>query len=415
MPPIPRDPAPDSTLALLNEGYRFIPNRCRDLGSDVFATRLMLRRAICAQGEDAARLFYGGDLFTRRGAIPPTTLRLLQDEGSVQTLDGEAHRWRKALFLSVLGADSVARLAGAFEAEWRARLPAWERAGRIVLLDEAHGILCRAACAWAGVPLPERDADRRTREFVAMIDGAGSAGLRSIRGLLRRRSTERWARDVILDVREGAPAPADSPVRAIAAHRDPGGALLDESTAAVELLNLLRPIVAVGRFVVFAAHALHAHPEYRDGLRTGDAAAAERFVQEVRRFYPFFPFIGGRARRPFAWRGRRFRSGAWVLLDLYGTDHDPRSWEDPGMFRPNRFLHRDGNPFDLIPQGGGDLATGHRCPGERATIELTTRAVRLLTGAMTWDVPPQDLAIDLSRMPARPASGFVVANVRAAG
>lgn len=414
MPPFPRDPAADSTRALLGEGYRFITNRCRALGSDAFATRLMLRRATCAQGEEAARLFYGGDLFSRCGAVPPTTLRLLQDKGSVQTLDGEAHRWRKALFLSILNPDSVTRLADAFEAEWRSRIPAWERCGRVVLLDEAHGILCRAACAWAGVPLPERDADRRTGEFVAMIEGAGSAGLGSVRGLLRRSSTERWARDVILDVRDGAPAPAGSPVRAIAAHRDRDGALLGESVAAVELLNLLRPVVAVGRFVAFAALALHAHPDHGESVRAGDDAAVERFVQEVRRVSPFFPFVGGRSRRPFTWRGRSFKKGAWLLLDLYGTNRDLRSWEDPEAFRPDRFLRWDGNPFDMIPQGGGDLAGGHRCPGERATIELTKRAVRLLTTAMTWVVPPQDLTIDLSRMPARPESGFVIANVRAA-
>lgn len=65
--------------------------------------------------------------------------------------------------------------------------------------------------------------------------------------------------------------------------------------------------------------------------------------------------------------------------------------------------------------GGGDHETGHRCAGEWLTIELTKRAVRLLTGAMTYEVPPQDLRIDLSRMPAIPRSRFVVRRVEAVG
>jgi fatty-acid peroxygenase len=40
------------------------------------------------------------------------------------------------------------------------------------------------------------------------------------------------------------------------------------------------------------------------------------------------------------------------------------------------------------------------------------QAVRLLTTAMRYDLPAQDLGVDLSRMPTSPASRFVIANVR---
>lgn len=42
-----------------------------------------------------------------------------------------------------------------------------------------------------------------------------------------------------------------------------------------------------------------------------------------------------------------------------------------------------------------------------------TRAVRLLTAAMTYEVPDQDLTIDTARMPAVPKSRFVSAGIRA--
>lgn len=79
-----RDPAFDSTLAVVREGYRFIANRCRALRSDMFETRLLLQRATCISGEEAARIFYGSENFTRVGAIPATQAKLLQDYGSAK-------------------------------------------------------------------------------------------------------------------------------------------------------------------------------------------------------------------------------------------------------------------------------------------------------------------------------------------
>jgi fatty-acid peroxygenase len=276
--------------------------------------------------------------------------------------------------------------------------------------------LCRAVCQWAGAPLSESEAAQRTRELSAMVRGAGAVGPRNWRGLLLRARTERWARDLITQIREGKRDPPEgSAARVIAHYRDLGGEPLDAATAAVELINILRPTVAVAWFITLAAVALHEYPECRRELQTGDEDYLEWFAQEVRRFYPFFPFIGGRARVEFDWRGHHFAKGTWVLLDLYGTDHDARIWETPDAFKPERFRDWNGGAFNFIPQGGGDYDHDHRCPGEWITIELIKIAVRLLTTAMRYDVPRQDLRIDLSRIPALPASRFVIQNVRRAG
>ena len=403
----------DSTLALLSEGYAFIPKRCARHGSDVFETRLMLTKAVCMTGEEAARIFYEPGRFTRKGALPQTTLRLLQDRGSVQVMDGEAHRHRKLMFMSLMSPADIRRLADIMTDHWLDKVGKWEGVGNVVFFHEAEEILCRAACGWAGVPLSDSEAGQRTREFSAMIEGAGTVGPRNWRGLVLRQKTERWIRDVVRKVRAGELRVEEgSAAHVVAWHRDPDGKLLGTGVAAVELINVLRPVVAVARYVTFAALALHEHPECRRELRDGDDDHLELFVQEVRRFYPFFPLVGGRVLREFDWRRRHFAKGAWVLLDLHGTNHDPRIWGDPEAFRPERFRGWDVGAFSFVPQGGGDHYNGHRCAGERVTIELMKRAVRLLTESMSYEVPEQDLRIDLSRMPTLPKSGFVISNVR---
>lgn len=410
---IPRDHSVDSTLALLTEGYTFISNRCARLQSDVFETRLMLRRVICALGEDAAAMFYQAGRFTRKHALPMTALMLLQDLGSVQLMEGEAHRRRKQMFMSLMDTDRLQQLARILEEHWENRIATWARRDLVVLHHEVEQLLCAAVCEWAGLPLTEDAVRQRTGEFSAMIDGAGAIGLRNWKGMMRRSRTEEWARSVIDSVRsQHATVPDGSPVHAIAFHRDINGELLDTKVAAVELINVLRPTVAVARYVTFAALALHRRPDCRQRIQSGDDEYLDWFVQEVRRFYPFFPAVGGRVLEAFDWREQHFPKGAWVLLDLYGTNHDARIWGDPQLFRPERFRDWNHSSFNFIPQGGGDFDLGHRCAGEWLTIHIVKTAVRQLVFMMDYDVPSQDLRIDLSRMPAIPRSRCLIRNVR---
>jgi fatty-acid peroxygenase len=410
----PRTERFDETRGFLAEGYEFIGNRCRGLRTDAFETRLFLRRALCMVGADAAALFYGGGNFTRKGAILPTTPGLLGGKDTVQSLDGPDHRRRKELFLAMLDGPSVSRLVDEMELQWRIAMVRWAHEDGIVLHDRVQEVLCRAVMIWAGVPCAHDVADR-TRELAAIVEDAGALGPRVLSALLLRTRCEHWARRVVAGVRAGTfETPVDGPLARIAGHRGADGEPLPVETAARELINVLRPTVAVSRFIVFAALALHRHPAWRDAVAT-DPAARLWFVQEVRRFFPFFPAVGGRALRHLWFRRRFIEAGTWVLLDLYGTNHHPRLWEDPHEFRPERFRGRRPALLDLVPQGAGVLATDHRCPGEEPAIALMSRAATLLAGAMDYRVPPQNLHIDLSRLPALPATGLVLSAVRAVG
>ena len=210
--------------------------------------------------------------------------------------------------------------------------------------------------------------------------------------------------------------PAGTALAVVAAHHDGDNGLLDPMVAAVELLNVLRPTVAVNRFVAFAALALHDHPAWVKRLRDSSPDAKQRhleaFVLEVRRCYAFFPAAAARVRHDFEWKGVTFSRGQSVLLDLYWDNDDPRVWEHPDEFRPERFSTGEPDAYELVPQGGGEHGTGHRCAGEWATMELLKAAALCLVCDMEYDVPTQDLSIPLSRMPTAPRSGFVIDDVR---
>lgn len=411
---IPTEGRLDSSLALLHEGYPFIATRCARLHSDVFQARLLLQNTVCLHGEAAARLFYDESLFQRAGAAPAALLGTLLGKGGVQGLDGEAHRVRKRLFVEVLDEAGVAALVSQAEARWREALRHWCRRDSLVLLDEVHRLLTLAVCDWAGVRLAPDEVGLRCAQLVAMIEGGGSVGWRHLEARQARRDAEDWAMGWVRTARRGTAGVAGRPLAAVAAHRDLDGHLLDERTAAVELLNLLRPTVAVARFIVFAALELHRHPAWRERLREAPGAC-EAFAQEVRRLYAFFPFMAARVRRDFTWRGCRFRRGTRVLLDIYGSNRDARRWPAPACFRPERFAEEGDDALALLTQGGGDARTQHRCPGEGLAVALTTLGVRLLTGEMTYEVPPQDLTVDRSSMPMRPQSGLVLRQVRLLG
>ncbi len=404
----------DSTFSLLTRGYAWLPDLRRRHPGPVVRARLAGRPAVALHGPEAVRFFYDERHVRRAGALPEPVRSTLFGHGAVHSLDGRVHQLRKAMFLSLL-ADPVrvGALVDEVGRAWDAAVERWAGQPRVVLLDEAARVLTEGVCRWAGLPLPPDGAAAFAADLTAMVDGFATPGPRHWRGRLARRRREAWIAGTVESVRAGgAGLPPGCPVERVALHRDADGEPLPPRVAAVEVLNLVRPTVAVCWFVAFAAHAMHLRPETRAELAGGEPARAWAFAQEVRRFYPFAPFVGGRAAADLTHRGEPIAEGTLVLLDLYGQNHDPALWGDPYAFRPGRFLERPEDAAQSVPQGGGDPATGHRCPGEAVVVglleDLSVRLARL-----EYTLPAQDLTVRLGRMVARPRSGFVIEAVRA--
>jgi len=254
------------------------------------------------------------------------------------------------------------------------------------------------------------------------VDGFGAPYSPAyLMAIVNRRWSDRHAQRLIEAVRsEDLEAREGTALHAWAWHRDQGGELLPARQAGIELQNSIRPLVAVARFVAFAAKELHDRPGWRAAIATETeerrtlvgGPLAVMFAQEVRRTAPFVPLLPSWAIRDVELDGERVTAGGRVVLDILGTNTDDRSWEDPHTFDPERF--RGVEDYEalaaFIPHGGAGVTTGHRCPGEKIAIAGLAAAIAVLSDPRL-SILDSGLTVNRRRLPTKPASG---ARVRAA-
>lgn len=403
----------ESFFNLSREGYMFIKNRMDQYKTNIFETRLLGKKVICISGGEGAKIFYDQERFKKNNALPKRVQKTLFGMNAIQTMDGEEHLHRKKLFMALMTPFHGEQLAKLVSEDLEASIDKWKVNDEVILFQESKEILCRVACKWAGVPLIESDVKERAEDFSAMVDAFGAVGPRHWKGRIARNKAEEWIISIIKDVRSyKLKVEEDSALYAMAFHKDLHGKELSDEMAAIELINVLRPIVAISTFITFTALALYKHPEYKEKLLKGGSDYLEMFIQEVRRYYPFTPFLGGIVKKDFNWSNYELKEGMLVLLDVYGTNHDSRIWDKPYEFCPERFKEWEDNLFNFIPQGGGNPFKGHRCPGENITIEIMKAYLDFLVNKIEFETPDQDLTYSLVRMPTLPKSGFVIKNVR---
>jgi len=416
----------DDSASLLTRGYRFgerIWSRA-PRGARSAPMRLLFSDALLVRGAEGVAAFYDEERVARHGAMPPFIQETLFGHGSVHSLDGDEHRHRKATFVSGLYEDGqVARLRPYLEREWRHEIDAWIAGGGQSAYDAAVGALGRAVMRWAGLPGTGDAKTRWARRQAQIVDGFGVPySPEYLLAFANRRWSDRHAERLIRAVRAGRlDAQPGTALNAWAWHRDREGRLLPARLAGIELQNSFRPMIAVARFTAFAAKRLQEHPEWRERIAAEvaergslvDGPLATAFAQEIRRTSPFVPMLPAFATQDIEVDGRIVRAGGRIVLDILGTDTDERSWENADTFDPARFVGVDDYEAiaAFVPHGGADVATGHRCPGEKLAIAGLAASISAMSDPRLT-ILPTGLDVNERRMPTRPRSG---GRVRAAG
>ncbi|HWG08509.1 MAG TPA: cytochrome P450 [Solirubrobacteraceae bacterium] len=177
--------------------------------------------------------------------------------------------------------------------------------------------------------------------------------------------------------------------------RDEQGEAMTDPELRDELVTLLLAgHETTATSVAWAIERLVRHPDKLARLaREIDAGAAgeddgERYmtavVNETLRVRPVVPIVARMLTAEFEVDGWRLPAGTRVTPSIYLTNRNPRVYERPAEFRPERFLDAGPDTFAWIPFGGGI----RRCIGASfAQLEMRVM-LRTMLGELEPSLPP---------------------------
>lgn len=395
----------------LDEGYLLLSELRKEANASVVKARLLNKEVIAIYGKEAAKKFYDPRNFKREGAMPKIVLKTLFGENGVQTLDGQAHEHRKTIFMDLMTPKRMEEYHRILDKNLTQKLD--RQQGQFELFDLAKDVLFRSICEWAGIDLSQltkKEVDQLAEYQISMISSAVTNPATHIKGIDNRKKSEKWAQSLIENARINPVAgKEDVALYAFAKATDDHGELLPIDVAAVELLNVIRPTVALTVWIALMGHALFSRPDIYQLLHAEFDQLQDSFIQEMRRYYPFFPMLPAFAIQDVEVDGYLIPKDSWVVLDLYGTNHDDRMIETPEVFRISRYLGKEKHisydeEYEMIAQGGGEFKTMHRCAGEWITLHTLRVFSDQLVNKYQFSIPEQDWSIPMNQFPTYPKS-----------
>nr|XP_043617005.1 flavonoid 3',5'-hydroxylase 1-like [Erigeron canadensis] len=127
----------------------------------------------------------------------------------------------------------------------------------------------------------------------------------------------------------------------------------------------------------------------------------EAVCKETFRLHPPIPFLLPRApNKPCTVGGYTVPEGATIFVNVWAIQRDPRHWEDPSEFNPDRFLNCNGSTekwdysgtnLTFLPFGSGR----RRCPGIPLGEKMMMHILASLMHSFDWKLPNGE-ELDLS-------------------
>lgn len=136
-----------------------------------------------------------------------------------------------------------------------------------------------------------------------------------------------------------------------------------------------------------------------------DLEYTERVIQESMRLYPPVWSIVREPAEDVVIGGYRIPAGGTVGLYQWVTHRDPRFWDEPESFDPDRWAddrRQDRHPFAYFPFSAGP----RRCLGDRFAMLEAQLVVATMAQRVDFETPP-DSSLDLApSLTLRPADGL---------
>eukprot|EP00891_Asterochloris_glomerata_P000149 jgi/Astpho2/149/Aster-04614 len=155
---------------------------------------------------------------------------------------------------------------------------------------------------------------------------------------------------------------------------------------------------------IFALYLLARHPAALEQLlhevdafgRTREPCLADMeslpytsaVLKEAMRLYPPAGMTTREASSDIEVGSHLIPKGTWVHINIYGIQHDPRYFQDPYTFRPERWLGKSAGvhePAAWMAFGAGP----RRCPGEKLAVQEVAIALVRLHQRFTFELAPE--------------------------
>jgi cytochrome P450 len=105
-------------------------------------------------------------------------------------------------------------------------------------------------------------------------------------------------------------------------------------------------------------------------------------ISETLRLYPAAPLLlPHESSTGCKVGGYNVLSDTMLIVNAYAIHRDPTVWEDPTVFRPERFEEGNGDRMLVMPFGMGR----RRCPGETLALQMVGIVLGTLLQCFNWE------------------------------
>jgi cytochrome P450 len=372
--PLPPGPSVDAITqgTLFHRDPLGVLTRCRARYGDVFTLRMpTARRMVVVADPSAIPIVAGADPVIAQTGAGRRRLLGIASPHSVLGADRDLHRVARLAVAPAFTpqalephSEALARLAVEHIARWprgrpfrllpRVKTLADEAFVRFVLgvTDDERAqalVLAIRHMLWSPgtPPMPITSGDR------------GVLGFLGERLYRRRRAPVERLLAQELGARRAAGGPVDGALDVLSClmRADPprtDGEIVDE---VVPLLMAGQEPAAIG--MTWLLDRLARHPQAATGFAPGVDPVSAAFVDETMRVRPAVHSVVRPLTRPLTLGDYELPAGVVLTLPIPLLHRDPRVFEDPDAFRPERFLDRP-HPPAFVPFGGG----ARRCLGQ---------------------------------------------------
>jgi cytochrome P450 len=373
LPPGPRLPRAVQALLRLWR-YAEYSDRGHARYGDTFTVRIGgLPTGVLTKDRDAIRRLFTGDPLAKRHGND--LLRTFVGEQSLLVLEPAEHLARRKMLLPPFHGERVQSYARLMERLAAAELDRWQP-GDVVAVQPIAQALTLDVILQAVLGISDLAMRTRLRSIFDALSTPVNAFVLFVPQLARR---SRWnvlaerawrlkdELDALLFEHIAAtradtllPEREDILAMMVSVRDEDGGGLTDE-----QLRDELITLITAGHettatAIAWGVELLVHSPAVMRKARKGDDAYLEALAKEILRIRSPVPIGGARHMlEPFAIGEWMIPPNVVILVDAHGVHHDPETYPEPHVFRPERFLEEPPDSYSFLPFGGG----AHRCLG----------------------------------------------------